>query len=567
MTDTIEVYVDHNGETCRVGSCRFVSGRHRRSSVFDYADAWLDRTDAFALDPANLPLEEPRIYTTSDRSALPGPLRDTAPDRWGQQLVRRAFRKAGEQRPLSEIDYLLAITDQTRIGALRYRREGEEAFDHDIGRYRVPPLIQLPALINAADAVQTNTETTEDLRLLLNEGSPLGGARPKSAVVDDRGRLAIAKFPKNDDDRSIPHGEVLAMTLAANAGVNVAEARLQDVAGRPVSLVTRFDRDGGQRIPFLSAMSLLGLDDGDDATYTDIAEPSLPISVIHPQPYKITEEGGGGAGALRAAWRADRRGGSAPSASRGAPTSAPARSEPILQVEADAPEAGVVRRHPIVNGVTAVDAGLVAAELILGHRLALELAEVGPAKLHAYRDRFAEPVVHADEQLVADRVIVALPDGAVVKCCAMRANSGADVRDSGRRRQREVVVHVHKGAVRLPVVDAAARQLDLLLPLVRGHVVENVQVCRVVVDRGPVQVLSFEPDGPPVVPQRDAAPDDAAPAERVCPCRERRGRVHSPAATSTPRGLMIRSHLVLQSLSDPCTASGGPTVAPGPAWM
>jgi serine/threonine-protein kinase HipA len=62
------------------------------------------------------------------------------------------------------------------------------------------------------------------------------------------------------------------MTLAAKAGLNVSAARLQDVAGRPVALITRFDRRDGQRIPFMSAMSLLGLNDGEEATYTDIAE-------------------------------------------------------------------------------------------------------------------------------------------------------------------------------------------------------------------------------------------------------------------------------------------------------
>lgn len=272
MTDTIEIYIDHAGEAHLVGRCRYVAKRHGQSSVFEYTDEWLANPDAFALDPANLPLDGGQIYTTSDKSALPGALRDTAPDRWGQQLIKRAFRKAGVDRTLSEIDYLLAITDQTRIGALRYKRDNEDGFDHDIGHYRVPPLIQLPALINAADAVQTNTETAEDLKLLLNEGSPLGGARPKSAVMDNDGTLAIAKFPKMDDDRSITQGEVLAMTLAAKAGLNVATARRQDVAGRPVALITRFDRQGEQRIPFLSAMSLLGLNDGDEATYTDIAE-------------------------------------------------------------------------------------------------------------------------------------------------------------------------------------------------------------------------------------------------------------------------------------------------------
>ena len=67
--------------------------------------------------------------------------------------------------------------------ALRCRRAGEQTFNHDIGYYRIPPLIQLPALMNAAAAVQTDTETAEDLKLLLNEGSPLGGARPKSALA------------------------------------------------------------------------------------------------------------------------------------------------------------------------------------------------------------------------------------------------------------------------------------------------------------------------------------------------------------------------------------------------
>jgi serine/threonine-protein kinase HipA len=272
VTDTIQIYIDHAGETHLVGRCRYVAKHRGQSSVFEYADEWLNNPGSFALDPANLPLDGGQIYTTSDKSALPGVLRDTAPDRWGQQLVKRAFRKAGEERALSEIDYLLAITDQTRIGALRYKRENEDNFDHDIGHYNVPPLLQLPALINAADAVQSNTETAEDLRLLLNEGSPLGGARPKSAVVDNDGTLAIAKFSKPDDDRSIPHGEVLAMTLATKAGVNASAARLLEVDGRPVALITRFDRRDGQRIPFMSAMSLLGLNDGEEATYTDIAE-------------------------------------------------------------------------------------------------------------------------------------------------------------------------------------------------------------------------------------------------------------------------------------------------------
>ncbi len=162
--------------------------------------------------------------------------------------------------------------DSSAIAATWPGRVGEAEFDRDMGRFRVPPLIRFPALLNATDAVLGNTETADDLKLLLNEGSPLGGARPKSAVVDEDGSLAIAKFLKPDDDRSIPHGEVFALTLANRAGVNAARGRLETAAGRPVALIRRFDRDGDKRIPFLSAMSLLGLNDGDAATYTDIAE-------------------------------------------------------------------------------------------------------------------------------------------------------------------------------------------------------------------------------------------------------------------------------------------------------
>lgn len=271
MTETVEVHVDLAGETHLVGKLRYFGKRRTQSSVFEYADAWLDNPDAFSLDPANLPRQLHTLYTSSEKSGLPGALRDSAPDRWGRRLIKRAFRKAGEVRTLSEIDYLLAITDLTRIGALRFRREGESAFDYPMGPSRIPPLIQLPALVNAAYAVQSNTESAEDLKLLLHEGSPIGGARPKSAVMDEAGRLAIAKFSSPDDDRNIPHGEVLALNLAARAGMNVADARILDVAGRPVALITRFDRRGNQRIPFLSAMSLLGLSDGDEGAYTDLA--------------------------------------------------------------------------------------------------------------------------------------------------------------------------------------------------------------------------------------------------------------------------------------------------------
>ncbi len=272
MNEVIEVHVQFGGKIHLVGHLRYIGKAHRKSSLFEYTDSWLSYREAFALDPANLQLTTQQHYWTSEKTALPGAIRDCAPDRWGRQLVRRAFQKMGHNRSLSELDYLLAINDFTRIGALRFMRYGESDFISNIGQRTVPPLISLPALLNAAMAIQANTESAEDLRLLLNEGSPLGGARPKSAVINNEGSLAIAKFPKPDDDYSIPHGEILALMLADQAGINVAKGNLQMVGDLPVALIQRFDRVREERIPFLSSMSLLGLQDGDNATYTDIAE-------------------------------------------------------------------------------------------------------------------------------------------------------------------------------------------------------------------------------------------------------------------------------------------------------
>ena len=286
VSESIEVHIDHDGQSRLVGRCRYITKSHGSSSVFEYDDAWLKFSKAFALDPANLLLGNNPVFLGSDRSALPGAIRDGAPDRWGRQLIRRAFSKSKAKHALSEIDFLLGINDQSRIGALRFRREGESNFDENIDHIPVPTLNRLPALLEAADAVLNEMETSDQLNLLLSEGSPLGGAQPKSAILDKSGTPAIAKFPRPDDERSIPHGEVLALTLAKRAGLSASSSRLEVAAGRPVALILRFDRRDNRSIPFLSANTLLSELNIDQATYVDIAESirmfsSAPTEDLH----------------------------------------------------------------------------------------------------------------------------------------------------------------------------------------------------------------------------------------------------------------------------------------------
>jgi serine/threonine-protein kinase HipA len=261
-----EVHIDWQGQTHFVGR---LHAAERGSSVsFEYTTEWLQRDGAFAIDPTSLPLQRGAHHAAT----LFGAIQDCGPDRWGRVLIERAVRKKVlAQKPYHEIDYVLALDDASRIGALRLRVDAKSPFLAATSG-KLPPLVRLTAPLRATDAIHTETETAQDLRFLLGAGSPLGGARPKSAVSLADDRLAIAKFPKPDDTRDIAAGEILALTLAAQAGIHVAEHRLLSVSNQSVAVITRFDRTGKNRIPFISAASLLGLPHGDAGAYTMLAD-------------------------------------------------------------------------------------------------------------------------------------------------------------------------------------------------------------------------------------------------------------------------------------------------------
>ena len=152
----------------------------------------------------------------------------------------------------------------------------------------VPPLIELDKVVQAARALEAGTESAQDLQYLLGQGTSLGGARPKSTVRDTDGHLALGKFPSQADQRDIIRGEVLAMHLAAKAGINVAKARVESINGTAIAIIRRFDRtDDGGRIPYLSAATMLQSDGRDAAhAYTELVDVLLqgganPIADIH----------------------------------------------------------------------------------------------------------------------------------------------------------------------------------------------------------------------------------------------------------------------------------------------
>ena len=175
--------------------------------------------------------------------------------------------------PLCELDYLCAVDDFSRVGALRLHKSGTYLRTVNAGRRTTPPLLELEHMYAASRAIENNKETAEDLKYLQGKGTSLGGMRPKCTVLDVDGKLAIGKFPSVNDTINVTRGEVLALVLSRRAGINTATARAISVKGTAVALIERFDREpGDKRIPYLSAASMLQASREDTHSYTEIVD-------------------------------------------------------------------------------------------------------------------------------------------------------------------------------------------------------------------------------------------------------------------------------------------------------
>jgi serine/threonine-protein kinase HipA len=275
MEREVLAFVDLEGAPHLVGRLWARTRGNNESASFEYDKLWLENPVRFSLEPA-LQLGLGPYHTANDVPMF-GALGDSAPDRWGRALMRRMERRRADREnraphTLFELDYLLLVDDETRAGALRFKAQENGPFLREYAGDRVPPLVALPKLLAATERVIDEDETDEDLRLLIAPGSSLGGARPKASVREKNGQLAIAKFPRKDDDISTVLWEAAALNLAAKAGIDVADGRVEKVGKKPVFIVQRFDRAGAQRIPFLSAMSMLAAKDNETRSYMEIAD-------------------------------------------------------------------------------------------------------------------------------------------------------------------------------------------------------------------------------------------------------------------------------------------------------
>jgi serine/threonine-protein kinase HipA len=273
--DAAEVTVDIDGNEVVAGTLRVI--RRRTQSVgFEYDESYLADPRAYALDPS-LPLNSGFASPPGDKELF-NFLSDVVPDRWGQNLMRRQEREqavaAGTTpRSLSAVDFLFGVHDELRQGAVRLRNQ-DNGRHYTEGEGGVPRMISLPRLLSASDAYNDNDNegTDTDLSVLFAAGSSLGGTRPKAALVDEEGKLVLAKFSRPGDGWDIAAFERVQHILAVRAGINTTRSRLVRVGGRSVLLVERFDREEGRRIGFMSALTALEGSDMVTRSYLELAD-------------------------------------------------------------------------------------------------------------------------------------------------------------------------------------------------------------------------------------------------------------------------------------------------------
>ncbi|AWM14663.1 toxin HipA [Flavobacterium sediminis] len=261
-------------------SAHFAKGK--KAFSFEYDKQWLKSGNQFLLDP-DIQLYSGQQFPNGKENF--GVFLDSMPDTWGRTLMKRRVaqqaKEKNEKAPtLYDIDYLLGVYDESRMGALRFKTEIDGPFLDNNNETPTPPWSSVRELQQAANSFE-NDDNNEDakkwLAILMAPGSSLGGARPKANILDENKELWIAKFPSKNDTIDKAAWEYLVYLLAIKADINMAPCRIEKIAGNYNTFFTkRFDRENDGRIHFASAMTMTGNNEDtirdNTASYLDLAE-------------------------------------------------------------------------------------------------------------------------------------------------------------------------------------------------------------------------------------------------------------------------------------------------------
>lgn len=265
-----------------IGILSAQQAKGKKAFSFEYTKDWLKSGLQFVLDPDLQFFGGPQYPNQKENFGI---FLDSMPDTWGRTLMKRreaqqSREKNVKPKTLYELDFLLGVFDESRMGALRFKIDPEGEFlDNDTVR-STPPWTSIRELQHAAFIFENdidNENANRFLSVLIAPGSSLGGARPKANILDADKNLWIAKFPSKTDTIDKAAWEFLAYQLALKAGIAMAPCRIERIVGKHHTFFTkRFDRKKGERIHFASAMTMTGNTEDTirdhQASYLDIAE-------------------------------------------------------------------------------------------------------------------------------------------------------------------------------------------------------------------------------------------------------------------------------------------------------
>jgi serine/threonine-protein kinase HipA len=265
-----------------IGILSALLGKGKKAFSFEYNKEWLKTEQKFLLDPEIQLYSGPQYPNQKENFGI---FLDSMPDTWGRTLMkRRAIQIAKEKKEktptLYDIDFLLGVYDESRMGALRFKTDPDGDFLDNNKTASTPPWSSIRELQSAANSFENDDENDDVkkwLSVLMAPGSSLGGARPKANILDTDKSLWIAKFPSKTDTTDKALWEFLAYQLAMKAGIEMSPCKVEKIMGSYHTFFTkRFDREKEQRIHFASAMTMTGNNEDtirdNPASYLDIAE-------------------------------------------------------------------------------------------------------------------------------------------------------------------------------------------------------------------------------------------------------------------------------------------------------
>ncbi len=292
------------------GRLSITQERDVQASSFAYGIRYMERPDAFEIDPVSLRLADKsrvRGATLFPANQLTqfGGIRDAAPDAWGRRVIEAQRRVPANS--LTEADYLLGAGSD-RVGALDVR--GSLASPVQAG---AAPIQSLPYVLEASERIEQGLPIPNALVDFLGSAPGAGGARPKASVRDDTGLLWLAKFAAVGDTFDVAWAECCTLRLAQRCGLTVPQVKVQDIGGKSVLLIRRFDRywhttgtDIGldtplhdtrpgmglteQRLPFVSGLTLVACDEFESRlkSYADLAR--AVRDYVHPSLIRANTE-------------------------------------------------------------------------------------------------------------------------------------------------------------------------------------------------------------------------------------------------------------------------------------